>query len=98
MQFIQDHGGDVYKMKDHLEWVAAKFLILVCSLVEELQIIQERTTTCRVTRGMNSDLDTPRAADKLCCMDESIFFDKFTVLWISFLVRVTHVAYCFIAF
>ncbi|KAL8528968.1 hypothetical protein ACS0TY_006437 [Phlomoides rotata] len=83
LKFIQDHGGDVYKMKDCLEWVAVKFLILVCSLVKELQIFQERTTTCRVTRGMNSDLDTPRTADCLCCMEESIIFDKFTVVWLS---------------
>lgn len=86
MQFIHDHGGAVCKMKDHLEWVPVKFLILVCSLVEELQIIQEKKTTCRVTREMNNDLDTSGTADNLCYTEESIIFDKFTVVWLSFLV------------
>ncbi|KAI3453453.1 hypothetical protein Pfo_010116 [Paulownia fortunei] len=85
LKFIQDHGGDVCKQKNYSEWVAVKFLILVSCLVEELQVIQERTAMCRVTRRMNKHLDFPRIVDNLSFTEESTIFDKFAVVLFSFL-------------
>ncbi|KAH6767928.1 tRNA/rRNA methyltransferase family protein [Perilla frutescens var. frutescens] len=85
LKFIQDNGNDVFIKKNYLEWVAVKFLILVSSLVEELQVIQEKAAIFQVARRMNGDLDMPRIADDLSFMEESFIFDKFAVVFLSFL-------------
>ncbi|XP_057476407.1 uncharacterized protein LOC130764285 [Actinidia eriantha] len=44
LMFIRTYGVDICKQNKHREWVPLKFLFLVLSLIEELQIMQERVT------------------------------------------------------
>ncbi|KAK6146391.1 hypothetical protein DH2020_020260 [Rehmannia glutinosa] len=85
LKFIQDHGGDVCKQKNSLEWVPVKFLILISSLIEEFQVIQGRTAMYRVTRRIKRDLDFPSMVDNRSFTEESIVFDKFAAVLFSFL-------------
>lgn len=86
MQFIQDNGNDVFRKKNYLELRAVKFLILIASLIEELQVIQEKLATYQVARRMNEDLNMPRIVVNFSFMEESVIFDKFGVVFLSFLV------------
>lgn len=42
MQFIQDIGSNFSYHESHMELIPVKFLILILSLVSELQIMEER--------------------------------------------------------
>ncbi|KAL7150015.1 hypothetical protein ABFS83_05G079800 [Erythranthe nasuta] len=84
LKFIQDQGDEVCKQKNYSELVAVKFLILISSLVEELQVIQERTAICRVTKKMDREL-VRSLVDNPSFTEESIIFDKFAVVLFSFL-------------
>ncbi|KAL0326606.1 UNVERIFIED_CONTAM: hypothetical protein Sangu_1738600 [Sesamum angustifolium] len=86
MQFIEDHSGDVCKKKNYSEWAPVKFLILVSRLVEEVQIIQERTAKHCLSGGMKGETDFPGRIDNLSFTEESIIIDKFVVVLLSFLV------------
>ncbi|KAK3029857.1 hypothetical protein RJ639_038291 [Escallonia herrerae] len=46
--FIQNHGIDIFKQNSHSEWAPIKFLILILSVVQELQVMKERTTRCAI--------------------------------------------------
>lgn len=71
-----------------------KFLILVSSLVEELQVIQKKAAICQVARRTNGDLVMPRIVDNLSFMEESVILDEFVVVFLAFLVWVTHLDFC----
>ncbi|KAK4423009.1 putative methyltransferase TARBP1 [Sesamum alatum] len=85
MQFIEDHGGGVCKKKNFSEWEPVKFLILVSRLVEEVQIIQERTAKHCLSGRMKGETDFPGRIDNLSFVEESIIIDKFVVVLLSFL-------------
>lgn len=89
MQHIQDLANDVFKKKNYSEQVAVKFLILVSTLIEELQLIQEKVASCQVARRTNQDLDMPEIVDNFSFMEESVIFDKFGVVSLSILVWFT---------
>ncbi|XP_039022591.1 uncharacterized protein LOC120155085 isoform X1 [Hibiscus syriacus] len=40
--FIQNHGTNICKQKNHSEWMPVKFHILVLGLIQEIQVIQRR--------------------------------------------------------
>lgn len=86
MQFIQGHANDVFKKKNSSEQVAVKFLILVSTLIEELQLIQENVAICQIARRMNQDPDMPEIVNNFSIMEVSVILDKFTVVCLSFLV------------
>ncbi|RVX15538.1 hypothetical protein CK203_009305 [Vitis vinifera] len=46
--FIQMYGTKIFRAINNVEWVTMKFLIFTLSLVQELQIMQERTADCSV--------------------------------------------------
>ncbi|XP_073122421.1 uncharacterized protein [Henckelia pumila] len=80
LKFIQDYGGDIFKNKNHVEWVEVKFLILVSSLVEELQVILVKTARSQVSNGKTRDLGFPGMLDNPNFMNELKFFDKFVMV------------------
>ncbi|KAL0446379.1 UNVERIFIED_CONTAM: hypothetical protein Slati_1765800 [Sesamum latifolium] len=85
LKFIEDHGGDVCKKKNYSEWAPVKFLILVSRLIEEVQILQERTAKHCLSGRMKGETDFPGRIDNLSFTEESIIIDKFVVVLISFL-------------
>ncbi|KAL0372987.1 UNVERIFIED_CONTAM: hypothetical protein Scaly_0980300 [Sesamum calycinum] len=84
MQFIEDHSGDVCKKKNYSEWAPVKFLILVSRLVEEVQIIQERTAKHCLSGGIKGETDFPGRIDNLSFTEESIIIDKFVEELVTF--------------
>ncbi|XP_057773845.1 uncharacterized protein LOC130993110 isoform X2 [Salvia miltiorrhiza] len=85
LKFIQDHRTDVFKKKNYLELMAVKFLILIASLIEELQVIQEKVAIFQVAKIKNEDLNMPTIVDNFTFMEESVIFVKFGVVFLSFL-------------
>ncbi|GFP96490.1 hypothetical protein PHJA_001793100 [Phtheirospermum japonicum] len=85
LKFVEDHGADVCKLKNSLERVAVKFLILVSSMIDELQVIQGRAAMHRVTGRMNRVFVSPSVVDNLSFSEESIIFDKLVTVLFSFL-------------
>ncbi|XP_042008836.1 uncharacterized protein LOC121757352 isoform X1 [Salvia splendens] len=83
-KFIEDHGHAIFK-KNNSELTAVKFLILIASLIEELQVIKEKVAIVPVTRIVNENLNMPTIVDNFSFMEESIIFDKFGVVFLSFL-------------
>ncbi|KAL2548019.1 tRNA/rRNA methyltransferase (SpoU) family protein [Forsythia ovata] len=84
--FIQDHGSDVCK-QNNLEWLPVKFFILLSSLVQELQVIKDRTADCHLTRRMKTETEIPGMVDSPSFVKETIIFEKFTKLLISLLAE-----------
>ncbi|CAI9772460.1 unnamed protein product [Fraxinus pennsylvanica] len=82
---IQDHGNDICK-RNNLEWLPVKFLILMSSLVQELQVIKDRTAGYRLTRRMKTETEIPRMVDSPSFVKETIF-EKFTKLLFSLLAE-----------
>ncbi|KAL3834975.1 hypothetical protein ACJIZ3_009711 [Penstemon smallii] len=87
IKFIQDHGGDICKQRNNLEWLAMKLLILVSSLVQELQIMQERIENSRITRRTKSDIDFLGMTDTSSSIDVSVICDKFATVLFSFMEK-----------
>ncbi|GLT91144.1 hypothetical protein SLE2022_090460 [Rubroshorea leprosula] len=44
--FIQNYGLNICKQKNDMEWLPVKFNILILSLVQEIQVIQQCSTKC----------------------------------------------------
>nr|GMD79755.1 uncharacterized protein LOC109185383 isoform X2 [Ipomoea batatas] len=85
VQFIQEHGADICKEKILLEWIPAKYLILILSLVYELQLIEDRVVECFTSGRLKMGLDSPgKAVDTLLAKDSRIF-EKFTKSFCSLL-------------
>ncbi|KAL3619436.1 hypothetical protein CASFOL_037006 [Castilleja foliolosa] len=85
LKFVEDHGADFCKQKNSLQRVAVKFLILVSSMIDELQVVQGRAAMHRVTGRINRDLVSPSVSDNLSFTEESIIFDKLVTVLFSFL-------------
>ncbi|XP_073307956.1 uncharacterized protein [Primulina huaijiensis] len=80
LKFILDYGGDIFKNKNHVEWVEVKFLILVSSLIEELQVILENSARIKVSNRNICDLGFPGKLDNPNFMKEIKIFDKFIIV------------------
>lgn len=84
VQFFHDYDIRRFRQNNHLEWVPAKFLILVQILIQELLLIKEKSTNAvtnnlKVAMLENSDLPSSREAP--------IVFEKFNSHFILILVR-----------
>ncbi|XP_059657675.1 uncharacterized protein LOC132304137 isoform X2 [Cornus florida] len=84
LTFIKNHGVDGKRTK-HLEWVPVRFLILVLSLIQELQIIQERMAVCGIKRRTRLELGLPEIVDHLSSAEASVVVENFTELLFSIL-------------
>lgn len=84
MQCIQNHGSNICK-QNNLDWLPVKFLILVSSLVQELQVIKDRTADHHLRR-MKTETEIPGMVDSPSFVKETIIFEKFTKLLFSLLV------------
>ncbi|CAH9086609.1 unnamed protein product [Cuscuta europaea] len=75
--FIQEHGVDICKEKTLLEWIPVKFLILILSLIYELQIIQDRVQFCTSIR-LKAGVDSHAKEDDILLTKDSRVFERFT--------------------
>ncbi|CAA3014630.1 uncharacterized protein LOC111390252 [Olea europaea subsp. europaea] len=83
---IQNHGSNICK-QNNLDWLPVKFLILVSSLVQELQVIKDRTADHHLRR-MKTETEIPGMVDSPSFVKETIIFEKFTKLLFSLLAEV----------
>ncbi|XP_022735884.1 uncharacterized protein LOC111289259 isoform X8 [Durio zibethinus] len=44
VMFIQNHGTNICKQNKHSEWIPVKFLTLILGLIQEIQMMQSRTS------------------------------------------------------
>ncbi|XP_071917541.1 uncharacterized protein [Coffea arabica] len=75
--FLRDHGKNVCKQQNLLEWVPVKYLILVSSLVQELQINQDRTVEGPIRERIKANIHLPGTAAYTDFLVESSFLQKF---------------------
>ncbi|XP_019190926.1 PREDICTED: uncharacterized protein LOC109185383 isoform X1 [Ipomoea nil] len=83
--FIQEHGADICKEKTLLEWIPVKYLILILSLVYELQLIEDRVVECFTSGRLKMGLDSPGKAVDIPPAKDSRIFEKFTNSFCSLL-------------
>ncbi|KAF8379188.1 hypothetical protein HHK36_028617 [Tetracentron sinense] len=76
LQFLRKYGVNVCSQNNHLDWVPLKFLILTLSLVQELQIIQEKTTDHAMKFKSNLETCRPDTVDRLSLVEASLSFEK----------------------
>ncbi|OVA14952.1 tRNA/rRNA methyltransferase [Macleaya cordata] len=76
-KFLQDYGINIFKQNNHLEWVPPKFLILALSLIQELSIIQEKSSYCAVKIRNDMEVGMPENSDLFSSREASIVFEKF---------------------
>ncbi|KAK9275857.1 hypothetical protein L1049_023130 [Liquidambar formosana] len=77
LTFIQNHGINICQQDNQLEWVPVRFLILVLSLVQELQMMQERTADCGNKIRTKSEFGLLQTVDRMGSAEASIIFEKF---------------------
>ncbi|XP_051144850.1 uncharacterized protein LOC127260880 isoform X3 [Andrographis paniculata] len=95
IKFIQNLGGNICK-HDKFEWEVVKFLILVCSLVDELVTIQERIAKGQVAGRMEKDFDGGAIFDEfarvfLSFLEELVSFAKLSIsiFWLDVVLEET---------
>ncbi|KAK3023238.1 hypothetical protein RJ639_043350, partial [Escallonia herrerae] len=81
--FIQNHGIDICKQNSHSDWAPIKFLILILSVVQELQVVKERTTRCAINGHVWPDI-----VGHLSSTRASSIFGKFANVFAHFLEEV----------
>lgn len=78
VQFIQNHGTNICKQNNHSEWMAVKFLILVLGLIQEIQMMQSRTSKCGVKIQTKSEIGLLEADEQLSDTEVSNVYTIFT--------------------
>lgn len=56
LMFIRNHGMDLCKQNNHLAWVPVKFLILILTVVQEFQVMNDRTADSGMKGKTKPDL------------------------------------------
>ncbi|KAL6974785.1 tRNA (guanosine(18)-2'-O)-methyltransferase, partial [Sarracenia purpurea var. burkii] len=85
LQCIRTSGFDVCKQNNHLECTPVKFLILVLSLIEELQIMQERVTGMGKKERTKLELGLVELVEHSSSAEMSTIIEKFAKLFTSML-------------
>ncbi|XP_062073868.1 uncharacterized protein LOC133778060 isoform X2 [Humulus lupulus] len=76
--FIQNHGTTVCSQNENLEYLPIKFLILILSLVLELQIMQDRTTVFGIKFRTRAEFSSRETIKKLGYAESAALYKKFT--------------------
>ncbi|KAG9154332.1 hypothetical protein Leryth_000767 [Lithospermum erythrorhizon] len=91
LKFLQDFGHNISKQNSVMRWVPVKYLILACSLLHELQIIQERVIgLSRI--GRKKKVNLTDSAGHRYSVGYSIIFEKFAALFSSILAELVSFA------
>ncbi|CAI9095603.1 OLC1v1031591C1 [Oldenlandia corymbosa var. corymbosa] len=83
--FLYDHGSNICKQHNLSEWMPVKFLILLVSLIQELQLIQDRAADGSIGDRMKADLQLLGSTGWVDFTAESRMFEKFAKLLNSIL-------------
>lgn len=78
LQFLQNYGNNICEQNLALEWTPLKFLILILSLVQELQIGHERFTYFAADIRTEPELAMISVTEELSSMKACKVFEKFT--------------------
>ncbi|XP_058084724.1 uncharacterized protein LOC131232481 isoform X2 [Magnolia sinica] len=76
--FLQNYGINICTGKSDVDWVPLKFLILILSLVQELQIGQEKSTYYTADVRMETEASMTTILDHLSAPTNYTVFEKFT--------------------
>ncbi|VFQ70505.1 unnamed protein product [Cuscuta campestris] len=76
LMFIQGYGADLCEQKTFLEWIPVKFLILILSLVYELQLIQDRADHSFASIILKA-VDSHEKAVEIPMKKDSHIFERF---------------------
>ena len=90
VQFIQNHGANICKQNNDMEWIPVKFLIITLSLVMELQIMQERAAECGNKVQSRSESSVLESVVRLNYGEAAISFEKFPKIFLLILVLETN--------
>ncbi|XP_010274499.1 PREDICTED: uncharacterized protein LOC104609816 isoform X2 [Nelumbo nucifera] len=74
--FLQNCGINICNQKDNLEWIPVKFLILAFSLVQELQMVQDKYTDFTMKVRSHMAVDMPQSYDELSTEETFIVSEK----------------------
>lgn len=85
LKFIQMYGTKIFRAINNVEWVTMKFLIFTLSLVQELQIMQERTADCSVKVRTKSEFGFAESINQLSSSEASIATEKFVNVFVYIL-------------
>ncbi|XP_057978420.1 uncharacterized protein LOC131164899 isoform X2 [Malania oleifera] len=86
LMLLENHGINICKMNKHLDWKPVKFLILILSLVQELQIMQYRATDYLVKKvDSEAECGSFERVGQLVPEQDSILFEKFAKCFLSIL-------------
>lgn len=83
--FLREHGNNVCKQYNLLEWVPVKYLILVSFLVQELQINQDRTIEGPMREKIKANVHLPGTAAYTDFLVDSSFLQKFAKIFLLIL-------------
>ncbi|XP_043715500.1 uncharacterized protein LOC122663896 isoform X2 [Telopea speciosissima] len=82
-RFLQSYAVKI--SGQNLEWVPVKFLILILGLVQELQIIHEKSTDCARKVRSSMEAGTLDKSDQLSSEGDFVGFEKFASPFFSIL-------------
>ncbi|XP_062146057.1 uncharacterized protein LOC133854045 isoform X2 [Alnus glutinosa] len=83
--FIQNHGSNICKQNNDMEWIPVKFLIITLSLVMELQIMQKRAAECGNKVQSRSESSVLETVVRLNYGEAAISFEKFPKIFLLIL-------------
>nr|XP_011465219.1 PREDICTED: uncharacterized protein LOC101309934 [Fragaria vesca subsp. vesca] len=85
LTFIQNHGSDVCKQYNNMDLFPVKFLILILSLVLELQMMQERVAKHGSELRSKTEFFVPESMNQFNHADVPNLYQKFTAIFLLLL-------------
>ncbi|XVF10929.1 hypothetical protein REPUB_Repub07fG0225600 [Reevesia pubescens] len=76
--FIQNHGTNICKQNDHSEWIPVKFLTLILGLIQEIQVMQSRTSKNGVKIETKSEIGLLETEEQSSDAEASNIYKMFT--------------------
>lgn len=91
LTFIHNHGVNICKQKNDLEGIRVKFLILIMTLVQELQLVQQKIGHCNY-KCESDELTLSEPSDNWSYAEPTIFSQKIANLLPSLQVELVSFA------
>ncbi|XP_022934778.1 uncharacterized protein LOC111441850 isoform X1 [Cucurbita moschata] len=83
LTFILNRGVNICKQKSDLEGIRVKFLILIMSLVQELQLVEEKISHCNFKYESNDEFTLSHPSDSRSYAEPTILIQKLPNLFSS---------------
>lgn len=81
--FIQDSNLNLHKEHNLMDWVSVKYFIIISSLIQELQVIQEKIAEGPWKKRMKTDHCFPTVLSPIDFLNESILLNNILKLFLS---------------